>query len=111
MRLGSLVVVLSDFVYTVTEELLIENLSRLGRGHRVVFVALRDLALDALSAAEPRDLDQLNRTMTAHDLSREREVVLSRLRRQGVQCIDGAPGTISTQLVNKYLDMKRRELW
>jgi uncharacterized protein (DUF58 family) len=110
LRRRSLVVVLTDFVDTVTAELMVENLGRLGRGHRVVFVALRDVALDALAAQEPRDLDQLNRAVTAGDLGREREVVVSRLRRQGVLCVDGAPGAISAALVNRYLDLKRREM-
>jgi uncharacterized protein (DUF58 family) len=110
LRRRSLVVVLTDFVDTVTAELMVENLARLGRGHLVIFVALQDAALAALAGAEPRNLDALSRALTAHDLVREREVVLSRLRRQGVHCIDGPPASISTQLINRYLEVKRREL-
>jgi len=110
LRRRSLVVVLTDFVDTVTAELMVENLARLGRGHLVIFVALRDVAIAALAAAEPRDLETLNRAVTAHEMVREREVVLSRLRRHGVHCIDGPPASISTQLINRYLDVKRREL-
>jgi uncharacterized protein (DUF58 family) len=110
LRRRSLVVVMTDFVDTVTAELMVENLARLGRRHLAVFVALRDEALDAQAAAEPRDLDDLNRAVTAHDLVREREVVLSRLRRQGVHCLDGPPRDVSSRLINHYLDVKRREL-
>ena len=46
----------------------------------------------------------------ANDLTREREVVLRRLQRLGVMCIDAAPREVSTQLINRYLDIKRREL-
>jgi uncharacterized protein (DUF58 family) len=109
LRRRTLVVVLTDFVDSVTAELMVENLGRLGRNHLLLFVALRDVGVEALAARAPRDLDDLNRAVTAHDLLREREVVLSRLRRQGVHCIDGPPGTISTQLINRYLDLKRRE--
>jgi uncharacterized protein (DUF58 family) len=110
LRRRSLVVVLTDFVDTVTAELMVENLGRLGRGHVVVFVALRDVALDALAAARPVDLDAMSRAVTAHDLARERDVVLARLRRRGVQCLEGAPAAISSQLINRYLDVKRREM-
>jgi uncharacterized protein (DUF58 family) len=110
LRRRSLVVVLTDFVDTVTAELMVENLTRLGRGHLVIFVALRDVAADALAAAEPRDLQVLSRAVTAHDLVRERDVVLSRLRREGVHCLDGPPAAISTRLINHYLDVKRREM-
>ena len=39
-----------------------------------------------------------------------RERVLSRLRSMGIACVDAAPGKVSAQLVNRYLDIKRREL-
>jgi uncharacterized protein (DUF58 family) len=106
----SLVVVLTDFVDTVTAELMIENLDRLGRRHLVLFVALRDVDVDAQAAAPPRDLDALNRAMAAHDLARDRDVVLGRLRRQGVHCLDTPPAAVSSRLINHYLDVKRREL-
>ena len=110
LRRRCLVVVLTDFVDTVTAELMIENLARLGRNHLVLFVALRDVAVEALAGAPPGNLDDLNRAVTAHDLLRERDVVLSRLRRRGVHCIEGPPAAISTHLINRYLDVKRREL-
>ena len=50
------------------------------------------------------------RSVVAADLVRERERVLARLRRMGVHCVDAAPGQISSQLLNRYLDVKRREL-
>jgi uncharacterized protein (DUF58 family) len=103
-------VVLTDFVDTVTAELMIENLDRLGRRHLVLFVALRDVDVDAQAAAPPRDLDALNRAMAAHDLARDRDVVLGRLRRQGVHCLDTPPAAVSSRLINHYLDVKRREL-
>jgi hypothetical protein len=36
--------------------------------------------------------------------------VLVRLRRQGVHCIDAPPEQVSSHLINRYLDIKRREL-
>jgi uncharacterized protein (DUF58 family) len=110
LRRRSLVVVLTDFVDTVTAELMVDNLARLSRDHLVVFVALRDVNVDALVAAPPRDLDTLNRAMSAHDLVRDRDVVLGRLRRQGVHCLDAPPAAVSSRLINHYLDVKRREL-
>jgi uncharacterized protein (DUF58 family) len=110
LRRRSLVVVLTDFVDTVTAELMVDNLARLGRDHLVVFVALRDVSVDALVAAPPRDLDTLNRAMSAHDLVRDRDLVLGRLRRQGVHCVDAPPAAVSSRLINHYLEVKRREL-
>jgi uncharacterized protein (DUF58 family) len=110
LRRRSLVVVFTDFVDTVTAELMVDNLARLARRQLVVFVALRDPALAAIAGAPPRQLKDLYRATVAADFERERERVLVRLRRLGILCVDAAPGEVSTRLVNRYLDVKRREL-
>lgn len=106
----SLVVVLTDFVDTVTAELMLDNIGRLARRHLVVFVSLRDPLLDTVAAAEPRDMQALHEAAVADSMLREREVVLTRLRRQGVFCIDATPQTMGIELVNRYLEIKRREM-
>jgi uncharacterized protein (DUF58 family) len=110
LRRRSLVVVFTEFVDTVTAELMIENLSRLARRQLVLFVALRDPALDAVAEARPRRVEDVYRSVVAADFVRERERVMARLRRVGVQCVDAAPDELSTRLLNRYLDIKRREL-
>lgn len=105
----SLVVVLTDFVDTVSAELMVENLDRLARRHEVVFVALKDPGLAATAAEAPRDVVALNRSVVAAGLLRDREVVLLRLRRMGIHPIDAEPRQVTTRLINTYLDIKRRE--
>lgn len=110
LRRRSLVVLFTDFVDSVTAELLLDNAGRLARRHVVLFVALRDASLDALSGARPDTLRDLNRAVVAGDLVRERDVVLRRLARLGVLVLDAAPKRLSADLINRYLDIKRREL-
>jgi uncharacterized protein (DUF58 family) len=109
LRRRSLVVVFTDFVDTVTAELMLENVSRLARRQLVVFVALRDPLLDRLARAPPRRLGDLYRSVVAADFVRERERVLARLRRMGVATVDAPPGQVSARLVSRYLEVKRRE--
>ena len=45
----------------------------------------------------------------ASDILQDREIVLSGLRRYGIQTIDAPPDGISPELLNRYLDIKRRE--
>ena len=59
---------------------------------------------------EPKGLVDLNSAVVADSLLREREIVLRRLTRYGIQCIDAPPGRIGVDLVNRYLEIKRREL-
>jgi uncharacterized protein (DUF58 family) len=109
LRRRSLVVVLTDFVDTVAAELMVENLARLARKQLVVFVALRDQAVDAMALARPARGGDVYRAVVAAEVLRDRERVLARLRRMGIACVDAAPGLVSTRLVNCYLDIKRRE--
>jgi len=110
LRRRSLVVLLTDFVDTITAELMIENLRRLSRRHVIVFVTLRDPSLEELAWRGPANLGDIHRSVVAHEFVREREVVLRRLGRLGVHCIDALPKDVTTALLNRYLDIKRREL-
>ena len=111
LRRRTLVIVLSDFVDTVSAELMLENLERLSRRHMILFVTLRDPHLDEVVGAHPGNLDAVYRSNVAADFVREREVVIRKLKRLGVHCLDVAPGQVTTDLLNRYLDIKRRELF
>ncbi|MEM6930911.1 MAG: DUF58 domain-containing protein, partial [Myxococcota bacterium] len=105
----SLVIVLTDFAGPVTAELMVENLQRVARRHLTVFVSLRDPGLDALATAAPHDLTDVDRAVVTDQLIADRELVLQRLERLGVMCLDAAPREVGPALVNRYLDIARRE--
>lgn len=110
LRRRSLIVLLTDFVDTVTAELLVDDLERLAGRHLVVFVAVGNPEIGSVAGARPGTVSDMARSMVASDLLRDREIVLHRLRRSGIQALDATPEGISPELVNRYLDIKRREL-
>ena len=55
-------------------------------------------------------MTDMHSAVIAANLVHERELVMQRLKRLGVHCLDVHPGQVSTSLVNNYLDIKRREL-
>ena len=110
-RQRALLVVFTDFVDTIAAELMVENLARLTTRHRVLFVALQDPSLEALAAAHPAGMNDLHRAVVAQRLVQDREVVLRRLQRFGVLCVDAPPREVSAALVDRYLEAKRRELF
>jgi len=110
LRRRSLVVVLTDFVDTVTAELMLDNVGRLARKHVVVFVSLRDPELQRLSLTQPSDALHLNRAVVANSYLRERHLVLRKLERQGLFTVDTEPTGVGSELINRYLHIKRREL-
>jgi uncharacterized protein (DUF58 family) len=109
LRRRSLVVVLTDFVDTVSAELMIENLDRLAQHHLVVFVSLRDATLAAIAGARPSDARALQRAVVTEALLAEREAVLLRLRRLGIGFVDADPGDVRPRLVERYLEVRQRE--
>ena len=48
--------------------------------------------------------------MVASALLKQRESVLAQLRRLGVQILEAPARDIGPRLINRYLDVKRREL-
>jgi uncharacterized protein (DUF58 family) len=103
----SLIVIFTDFADPTSAELMIENVGRLVRKHLVLFVTIRDHELEAVTAAEPTRVLDANRAVIAQSLLLEREVVLSRLQRLGVELIDAPIANLGPELLNRYLEVKR----
>jgi uncharacterized protein (DUF58 family) len=110
LRRRALVVLFTDFVDTITAELLIESLQRIGNKHVVIFVTLRDATVEAIAEAEPARFDDVARAVIAHDLLRDRRIVLERLERMGIHCLETSSAGLSVALLNRYLIIKQRGL-
>jgi uncharacterized protein (DUF58 family) len=93
----------------VSAELMVENVARLARRHMIVFVAFHDEELETLRAAEPQTPDDMSRAVIAHQLLRERSLVLARLRRLGVFIVDAPADKLGPELVRAYDELRRRE--
>ena len=106
----SLIILMTEFVDTVTAELMVDNVQRLTGRHLVIFVTLRDTGLSDTIDQRPTVFGDVARAVIADDFVRERTVVLEKLRRLGVHCIDAPAGAISMELVNRYLLIKRQDL-
>ncbi len=106
----SLIVIVTEFIDTVTAEMMIDNLGRAARRHLILFVTLRDNEVEALAEAEPYSAEAVARAAIAHDFLRDRQIVFERLRRLGVMCLEAPGRQIGPELLNRYLDIKRREL-
>lgn len=106
----SLVVMFTEFVDSITAELMLRNLQWLARRHVLLFVALRDPLLTELAHASPSTPADLHRAVVANEMLQERELVLERLRRLGAQIVDCGSDQLAIDLVERYLAVKRREL-
>ncbi len=106
----SLIVLMTEFVDTVTAELMVENAARLAQRHLVLFVTLKDPELESLAARPPQAFRHVAESVAAEDMRRDRLVVLERLRRLGILCIEAPHERFGADLLNRYLEIKRRGL-
>ena len=106
----SLVIVFSDFVDSITAELMVENVTMLTRKHLVLYIALRDPALMALAHPMSVSMQAVAQSIAARQVLAERQVVLDRLARIGVLCLDTTPEALTASLISRYIDIKSREL-
>lgn len=106
----SLIIVFTEFVDTVSAELMLENIAVLARRHLVIFVTLRDPDMAARVSCAPDDMDGVAELVAAGQTIAERNLVLARLARMGVTVVDAEPGKVTAKLVSTYLDIKAREM-
>jgi uncharacterized protein (DUF58 family) len=106
----SIVVVFTEFPDATGAELMLSAIGRLASRHVVIFVTFRDQELEDLTAVRPATPADVARAVVAQELLNAREIVIERLRRQGVKVVQATPFTIDFALVDAYLDVKRQEL-
>ena len=104
----TLIVVFTDFVDSTQAELMVENMARLLKRHIVIFVAFRNSALDRLIERDARTPEESAASLIGDGLMRERDLVLKRLIRMGVNVIDADPATLNMKVLNTYLILKAR---
>jgi uncharacterized protein (DUF58 family) len=113
LRRRSLVVMFSDFVDTTSAELMVENLAVLQRQHLVLYIALNDPALIAAAtppAGRAMGFDDLALSLSARQMLQDCQIVLDRLRRLGILCLDATPKGLSAALISRYIEIKSKEM-
>jgi uncharacterized protein (DUF58 family) len=110
LRRRALVILFTDFVDTTTAELLIESLQRIANRHVVLFVTLKDAVLQDMVDTPPARFEDVTKSVVAHDMLRDRGIVLERLERLGIHCLDVTTSGLSAGLINRYLMIKQRGL-
>jgi uncharacterized protein (DUF58 family) len=110
LKRRALVILFTDFVDTITAELLIESMQRMANRHLVVFVTQRGSVLQNAVDASPRQFADVAQAVIAQDFLRERSIVFERLERLGIHCLDVPSQSLPVALINRYLMIKQRGL-
>lgn len=106
----SLIIWITDFAETPTTPEVIEYAGQMSGRHLVVFSVISQADLMATGRRIPKTEDDLFRHAAALEIIERRDLLLRRLRQNGVLAFDLAPGVLAESLVNQYLEIKDRGL-
>jgi len=106
----SLIVWITDLAETAGTPDVVEYALQMARRHLVLFAAIGQPDLTERVARRPDSEEEMFRYIAAIEIVQRRELLLRRLRQQGVLAMELMPGALASSLVNQYLDVKDRSL-
>ena len=106
----ALVVVITDIVDATASMELLTAMVRLTPRYLPFCVALRDPLIDTISHNSTNNTIETYSRAVALDLLAQRQVAFAKLKQRGVLVLDAPANKISEQLVDRYLQMKARNL-
>ncbi len=106
----SLVIILTDLVDREASAELLTYTETLLPRHLPLIVTIGDNDLRALVAQTPHTAKDVYQQSVAEELLQQREEALARITELGGLALDVPAGSLSLQLVNKYLEVKERGL-
>ena len=106
----SLIVWITDLAETAGTPDVVEYALQMTRRHLVLFAAVGQPDLNERVAQRPESEEDMFRYIAAIEIVQRRELLLRRLRQQGVLAMELMPGALAASLVNQYLDIKDRSL-
>jgi uncharacterized protein (DUF58 family) len=106
----SLIVWITDLAETAGTPDVVEYALQMTQRHLVLFAAVGQPDLNEFVAGRPKSEEEMFRYIAAIEIVQRRELLLRRLRQQGVLAMELMPGALAASLVNQYLDIKDRSL-
>lgn len=106
----ALIVLITDIIDSTASGELLAALTRLTPRYLPFCVTLRDPEVDRQAQALTPDLRSAYIRAVALDLITQRNVAFARLKQQGVLVLDAPVSQISDQLIDRYLQLKARNL-
>jgi len=106
----SLVVIFTDLLDEETSKELVEYIRLLRPTHLPLCVTLNDANIVALTETVPHETADVYARTAALEMLNERKRLLDSLTQQGVLVLDRTPEEISVAAVNRYLELKARQV-
>ncbi len=110
LRRRSLIVVFTDLIDVEISKTLTAYLPRLRQRHLVLCITLKDTELARLADEMPDTVEDVYQKAVAGQLLLEQQGTLRKLQQNGVLVLDSTPENLSVAAVNRYLELKGRNL-
>lgn len=106
----SLMVLYTNFGSRDGMERQLPYLKQLARQHCLLVVFFEDAELNSYLARHPADTEGYYRHVIAEKFAFEKRLIVSTLKQHGIYSVLTTPNNLTVDVVNKYLEMKSRQL-
>lgn len=107
----SLLVVYTNFANLTSMKRQLPYLQQLSQHHRVLVVFFEDEELKQYTAKPSEDVEDTFRHVVAEKFMYEKRLIVRTLRQYGIFALLSTPENLSVDVINKYLEMKARQLF
>lgn len=106
----SLLVLYTNFSSIGSMNRQLAYLQQLNRQHRLLVVFFEDADLKAYIAHPPKDTEGYYRHVIAEKFAFEKRLIVNTLKQHGIYSLLTTPENLSIDVINKYLEMKSRQV-
>ena len=106
----SLLVLYTNFSGISSLNRQLSYLQQMNRRHRLLVVFFEDADLKDYIASPAKDMEGYYRHVIAEKFAFEKRLIVSMLKQHGIYALLTTPENLSIDVINKYLEMKSRQL-
>lgn len=110
IRKRSLLVLYTNFGGLGSLQRQLPYLRQLNQRHRLLVVFFADRELSEFIEQKPLDSEEYYQQVIAEKISREQQLILTTLQQQGILSLLTTPDRLSINVINRYLEIKSRQL-
>jgi uncharacterized protein (DUF58 family) len=110
LKRRSLIILFSDLIDDINYQLFYKYLSVLGRKHIPLIILLRDTLLMENADLPPGKVEDVYVSAAAADMVMRRAEAIKKFRQKKINLLDLLPHEVTPSLIDKYLELKSRNL-
>lgn len=111
LRKRSLLILYTNFESMSSMQRQLPYLRQLAGQHRLLVVFFEDAELKLLIQRQPTTTEAYYRQVIGEKFAYEKRLIVSTLKQYGIYSLLTTPENLSVDVINKYLEMKGRQLW